>query len=92
MKLEEEAVRYLTEAELEAFKKEEARERMELVRRVERGEITATEANREAFWFKGRVPSVVESPLNFADILSKAAGLRLAKKSNGRGKSKTVRT
>lgn len=38
----------LTRADWEAYKREEAEARMELVHRVERGELTAAEANREA--------------------------------------------
>ena len=84
MKLNEDSVRYLTKAELEAFKAEEARERMELVRRVESGEITAEAANREASFFKGRVPGVREQPVNYTEVFKNLKGLRLRKKSHGR--------
>ena len=52
MKKKNADVIYLTRAEWDAFKREEAEERMELVHRVERGEITAHEANREAALIK----------------------------------------
>ena len=84
MKMKDESVIYLTKAELEAFKAEEARERMELVRRVESGEITAMEANREASIFKGRVPGVLEQPVNYHEVFKNLKGLRLRKKSHGR--------
>ncbi|MBI2929225.1 MAG: hypothetical protein HYY24_26470 [Verrucomicrobia bacterium] len=91
MKKTNDDVIYLTRAEWEAFKRQEAEERMELVRRVERRELTAWQATLEASIFKGRIPSVLEQPINLADVLGKAKGLRRHKETNGRRRAKAVR-
>jgi hypothetical protein len=80
---------YLTRAEWDAFKEQEHRERVALRRRVERGELTPEQANREASIF-AHVPSVAEVPLNFGDILKNARSIRLPRKKNGRRTAKTV--
>ena len=91
MKLKEQPVRYLTKAELEAFKEEEHRERVELARRVERGEISALEANREASIFKAGVfdPARAQT-VNYKEVISNLLKLK-ARSTNGRRKSKTIR-
>ena len=81
---------YLTEKEWDAFKEQEHQERLALRARVARGELTPLEANREASIF-AHVPSIAEVPLNFDQILQNARSIRLAPKTNGRRKSKTVR-
>jgi hypothetical protein len=80
----------LTRAAWDDFKRQEAAERMELVRSVERGERTAEQANQDAFWYKGRIPSVSEVPLDLTGILSNADKLRLPKRANGRSKPKAI--
>ena len=84
MKMKDESVRYLTKAELEAFKEEEHRERMALSQRVARGELTAEEANREASIFKGHVPTVLETPINYKQAARNLVGAR--KKRHGRAR------
>lgn len=92
MKLKEESVRYLTKAEVEASKAEEHRERVALTRRVERGEITAEEANREASIFKPAVfdPAQAETA-NRDEVVDNLLKLK-ARSTNGRRKSKAVRS
>jgi hypothetical protein len=84
MELNEEPVRYLTKADVEAFKEQEHRERVALAQRVERGELTAEEANREASIFKGKVPTVLEVPINYKQAAQNLIGAR--KKRHGRGR------
>jgi len=81
---------YLNRKEWAASVEREHQERLALRRRVERGELTPAEANREASIF-AHVPTVAEVPLNFDHILRNARSIRLAPKKNGRRKSKTVR-
>jgi hypothetical protein len=91
MKKTKDDVIYLTRAEWEAFKQQEAEERMALVRRVERGEITAKQANEEASIFKGHIPSVSECPIDFTQVLANARGLRPRLRRNARQRTKAVR-
>ena len=91
MKLKEQPVHYMTKAELEAFKEEEHRERVALRRRVERGELTPLEANREASVFKGDNDPARSKIINLDQMLTNAAKLRFYKKTNGRRKQKAVR-
>lgn len=91
MKMKDESVRYLTKAELEAFKEEEHRERVALTRRVERGELTAQEANRHASIFKAGVfdPAQAETA-NRDEVVNNLLKLK-SRNGNGRRKSKAVR-
>ena len=76
---------YLTRAEWDAFKEEEHRERVALRRRVQRGELTPEQANREASIFKDEVFNPAQArTLNFDEILANAAKIRLPRKKNGR--------
>jgi hypothetical protein len=94
MKLKEEAVRYLTKAELEASHEEEHRERLALQQRVARGELTPEEANAEAAFIKNPGNACL---LNLREHLTTMARLhpvsylQPSRKQNGRRK-KTVRT
>ena len=83
-------VTYLTRAEWDAFKEEEHRERVELTRRVERGELSALEANREASMFKF-VPSTLEVPINFAEAAERLLGVKLRRNRNGRRRKNAIR-
>ena len=92
MKLKKDSVRYQTKAELETFKEEEHRERVALSRRVERGELTAEEANREASIFKPDVfnPAQAET-VNRDEVVDNLLTLK-ARSTNGRRKPKAVRS
>lgn len=91
MRLKDESVRYLTKAEIEAAREEEHRERVELQRRVERGEITAAEANREASIFHPEVFDAANSrPANFEEEVQNILKLR-PRKRHERRKQKAIR-
>ena len=90
MKLKEESVQYLTRAEVEASRQDKARERMELVRRVERGEITAAEANREASLFQPGVFDPAEAQTaNPDEVVENLLKLK-ARRPNDRRKQKAI--
>ena len=85
-------VTYLTRAEWDAFKEEEHRERVELTRRVERGELSALQANREASMFKEEIFEPARSKIvNLDEMLANSAKLHIDKKGNGRRKQKAIR-
>ena len=85
-------VTYLTRVVWEAFKEEEHRDRVELQQRVERGELTPLEANREASIFKEEIFDPARSKIvNLDEMLGNAAKLRFDKKRNGRRKQKAIR-
>ncbi len=94
MKKTNDDVIYLSRAEWEAFKQQEAEERMELVRRVERGELTAREANQEAALVKephkGKLINLREH-LEAMTELFPVDYLAAERKGNGRRRKKTVR-
>ena len=90
MKKTNDDVIYLTRAEWEAFKKQEAEERMELVRRVERGEITAKQANEEASIFKGDFDPARARTINFAEVVENLLDLKAPRKIHGRRKQKAI--
>ncbi len=77
---------YLTRAEWDAFKEEEQRERVALRRRVERGELTPEQANREASIF-AHVPSVLEQPIDFGAAARRFAAQTRRKRNGRRGKT-----
>jgi hypothetical protein len=91
MKLKEEAIRYLTKAEMEAAREDEHRERVALQQRVARGEITAAEANREASIFHPEVfnPATAQT-VNYREVVNNLLKLK-ARKSNGRRGKQTIR-
>jgi hypothetical protein len=92
MELNEEPVRYLTKAELEALKEQEHRERVALAQRVARGELTAEEANRAASMFKPGVFHPADAvTVNFDEVVDNLLKLQ-ARKPNGRRKPKAVRS
>lgn len=85
------AVIRLTRAEWDAFKRQEAAERMELVRRVEDGELTPWQANQEASLFQPGVFNPVEArTANLSEVVDNLLNLR-ARTSNDRRKPKTIR-
>ena len=95
MKLKEEAVRYLSKAELEASREEEHRERVVLQTRVARGELTPEQANAEAAFVKepgkARLLNLREH-LNAMAKLHPVSYLQPSRKHNGNRRKKTVRT
>ena len=92
MKIKEESVQYLTRAEVEASRQAKARARMELVRRVERGEITAAEANCEASIFQPEVFNPAEArTANFDEVVDNLLKLK-ARRTNDRRKPKAIRS
>ena len=83
---------YLTRKEWDAFKEQEHQERLALRRRVERGELTPEEANREASIFKDEVFNPAQAQtVNLDEMLANAAKLRFPRKAHARRKQKTVR-
>ncbi len=91
MKLKEEAVRYLTKAEVEASREEEHRERVALQQRVARGEITAAEANREASIFHPDVfDPATSKTVNVDEVVDNLLKLR-PRRSNERRKQQAIR-
>jgi len=83
---------YLSRKEWAAYREQKHQDRLTLHRRVERGELTPEQANREASIFKDEVfnPSLARS-INLDEILANAAKLRLPRKRNGRRHQKTIR-
>lgn len=95
MKLKEEAIRYLTKAELEASREEKHRARVALQLRVARGELTPEQANAEAAFIKepgkARLLNLREHLAGIAR-LHPVSYLQSPTKHNGRRRKKKVRT
>ena len=91
MKKRNDDVIYLTREEVDAFHEQKHRERLALRRRVERGELTPLEANREASIFKPEVfdPALAQT-VNFDQVVDNLLKLK-ARSPNGRRKQKAVR-
>ena len=78
---------YLTRAEVDAFHEQKHQARLALRRRVERGELTPLEANREASIFREGIFDPARSRIvNLDEMLGNAAKLHFSKKQNGRRK------
>jgi hypothetical protein len=93
MKLQDEAVRYLTRAEVETAREEEHRERVALQERVARGELTPEQANAEAALIKepgkGRLLNL-RKHLDSMARLHPVSYLQTSSKRNVRRRKKTV--
>lgn len=80
---------YLTRKEWEAYREQKHQDRLALHRRVERGELTPEQANREASIF-AYVPSVLEQPIDFAAEARRLTA-KPRQKRNGRRAKTTIR-
>lgn len=80
---------YLTRKQVDDFHEQKHRDRVALTRRVERGEITAAEANREASIFKPEIFDPAKSvTANLEEVVANL--IKLKPRTHGRRKPKTV--
>lgn len=81
---------YLTRKQVDEFHEQKHRDRVALTRRVERGEITAAEANREASIFKPEIFDPAKAIT--VNLAAEVANLiKLKPRKHGRSTPKTVR-